>query len=374
MERERVIKIDALAFGGEGIGRDEGKVVFVPGTAPGDRLRVRVLSDHGRFERAEALELIERSQDRVEPPCPVFGVCGGCQWQHIRYESQLRWKEQFVRESIERIGKISEPQILPILGAPEPWNYRNRIQLKSDFEGKLGFFAAGTHRVVPIQECLIADKRLNSRLRELQDSEQTRGDLTLSVNGGGVVETHHAVEEEGIFSQVNPVQNRRLIETVLQFAFGNSELVFSRKKTVVELHAGAGNFTIPLAERAGQVLAIEENKHAVSEGQKRQEKSGASNIEWIEGGAEWGLKKIYRKKMKPDLLVLDPPRRGAKEILDLILVVRPRLIVYVSCDPATLGRDLYQLTRRYYRLEVVQPIDMFPQTYHVESVAQLALL
>lgn len=365
MELERILTIDRLAFGGEGVGRCEGKVVFVPGTAPGDRVRVRVLSDHGRFERAGLVEVLQRSPDRVEPPCAVFGLCGGCQWQHLTYEAQLRWKEEILRESILRVGKIEGATILPVKPATSAWNYRRRIRLKVDGEGRIGFYGFRSHEVVPFEDCRIADPRLNEKLKEIRsDGKRPRGEFELSLDGS----------DKTFFSQVHGEQNEELIQTVLEMAFGNADPAFARKKTVVELYAGSGNFTFSLAERVGQVVAVEENSRSVQEGRRLSVETGFKNIDWIEGTAEWGLKRVYRQRLAVDLLILDPPRRGAKETLDLIPLIRPRQIVYVSCDPVTLARDLKDLVRRHYRLEKIQPVDMFPQTYHIESVAQLSLI
>ena len=373
MDVEKIITIDRLAFGGEGVGRDEGKVIFVPWTAPGDKVRVRIVSDHGRYERGELVEVLERSEERIEPLCGVFGLCGGCQWQHIRYETQLKFKEEILKETLVRTGQIPNPKVLPVIRAPDPWHYRSRIQLKVDESGEIGFYAARSHRVVSFDECQVADHRLNEKAAEIRkNGTRPAGEFDLSVNGKGV-EIHEEAEEAKIFRQVNRAQNDQLVKTVLDFAFGNADIAFTRKKTVVELYAGAGNFTFPLADRAGMVFAVEENEKAVEMGIEQAEASGYANMEWIKGSAEWGLKKLYRRRTMVDTLVLDPPRRGAKEILDLIPVIRPRLIVYVSCDPVTLARDLNLLVRRHYRLEKIQPIDMFPQTYHIESVSQLTL-
>ncbi len=373
---EKVVTIEGLAFGGEGVGRtEEGKVIFVPQALPGDRVRVAVLSDHGRYERGEILEVVEKSPDRVEPLCSVFGRCGGCQWQHLKYEAQNTWKEKILKDTLLRVGKIQDPVVLPMIPAPDPWRYRQRIQLKVDAEGTIGFHGFHSHQIVPFEDCKIADVRLNETLKQLRSnglhsSSSDHSSFELSLDGIQEIKR----DENLVFSQVHAAQNESLIKTLLLFSFGNAEPAFTRKKTVVELYAGSGNFTFPLADRAGRVIAVEENPKAVGEGERRVQEEGIANIEWVRGTAEWGLKKVYRQKIPVDLLVLDPPRRGAKEILDLVHVIQPRTIVYISCDPVTLSRDLQILTRRYYRLEKVQPIDMFPQTYHIESVAQLSLI
>lgn len=370
---EKIITIDRLAYGGEGVGRSEGKVVFVPGTAPGDKALVRVTSDEGRFARGQLVSLLERSPARVEPLCPVFGICGGCQWQHLNYATQIKMKEEIVRETLVRIGQIAHPPLLPMISAPHPWHYRLRIQLKIDPEGKIGFYAAKSHQVVLFEECKIADSQLNEKLAEIRSGgEKLESGFELCLNGHGV-ECIKDSDGERIFSQVNREQNRHLIDTVINFVFGNAHKAFTERNTLVELYAGSGNFTFPLAKKAGRLIAVEENPHAIEKAELESQERKISNIQWIKGSAEWGLKKIYRRKIEVDTLVLDPPRQGAPEILDLIPLIRPRTIVYVSCDPTTLARDLKWLVRRHYRLEKVQPIDMFPQTYHIESVASLNL-
>jgi len=374
---EKEIFIERLAFGGEGIGRDDGKVVSVPGTVPGDRVRVKILSDHGRYERAELVSVDEPSPDRVKPPCNVFGSCGGCQWQHVSYEAQLKWKQAILSETIERVGKVTQPTVLPIIAAVSPWNYRSRIQIKVDDQGTIGFYAGKTHRVIAFDDCKIADPRLNVKVAEMKSAKSDEavepGGLELSVNGASSVHVEPVVHGDSVFSQVNRDQNLRLVQTVLDFAFGNADPAFTRKRTVIELYAGSGNLSFPIAERAGAVHCVEENRQAVQRAEDETAEKGLKNLHWIAGHAEWGLKKLYRRKVFPDLLVLDPPRRGAKEILDLVCVMKPRQIVYISCDPVTLARDLNFLTRRHYKLEKVQPIDMFPQTYHIESVSLFSL-
>ncbi len=370
---EKIVTIDRLAYGGEGVGRNEGKVIFVPGTAPGDKVLVRVTSDGGRFERGQLVSLLEKSPTRVEPLCPVFGTCGGCQWQHLSYATQVKMKAEIVHETLVRMGQIVHPPVLPIISASDPWNYRRRIQLKIDPEGKIGFYAAKSHQVVPFEECKIADPQLNKKLAEIRlGAEKFESGFELLMSNHGV----EVIKDSGgekVFSQVNREQNRHLIDTVINFVFGNAHKAFTERNTLVELYAGSGNFTFPLAEKAGRLIAVEENPCAIEKAELESQARKISNIQWIKGSAEWGLKKIYRRKIAVDTLVLDPPRRGAHEILDLIPLIRPRTIVYVSCDPTTLARDLKVLVRRHYRLDKVQPIDMFPQTYHIESVASLSL-
>ncbi len=368
----RHLVIDRLAYGGEGVGRVDGKVIFVSGAVPGDEVSVRRTVDHGRFERAEIIDVARSSPDRIDPACTVFGQCGGCQWQHLKYEAQLRWKREILLDSLSRIAKLSAPDVLPMIAAPDPWHYRRRVRVKIDRKGRLGFYASKSHDVIPFDVCLIADPRVNQCLSEMkQDPQLLKQEKEFEVSWDGSRMEMTDVSDPA-FSQVNPSQNARLVEVVLQMAFGNADPVFTRKKTVLELFAGSGNFTFPLAERAGRVIAVEASSASVKEGLRVTQERQIERVTWVEGTAEWGLKKIMRQKTQVDLLVLDPPRKGAREILDYIPLIKPRGIVYVSCDPTTLARDLKELVRRHYRLEKVQPIDMFPQTYHIEAVAALS--
>ncbi|MBI2066970.1 MAG: class I SAM-dependent RNA methyltransferase [Deltaproteobacteria bacterium] len=372
MREEKVVVIERLAHGGNGVGRINNKVVFVPGTVPGDRVKICITESRGRFDRGEVLEILEPSPGRISPRCSVFGLCGGCQWQHLDYATQLREKTAILKESLQRIGKIADVIPLPIIPSPHHWNYRQRIQLHTDAESHVGFYRSERHEVVEFNRCEIAFPRLNEHLQGLKSNgyKNFPRHFELAVDGEEV--TLFPLEEEGrFFSQVNPELNERLIETVLHFALGRSEPAFTKKWTLVELYCGSGNFTFSLARRVGKVFAVEHSLAALQEAEKRAAHLGLTNIEFLQGSAEWGLKRFYRRKSPVDILLLDPPRQGASEILDLIIVLKPRVIVYVSCDPTTLARDVGFWSRHRYRLEEVQPLDMFPQTYHLETVVKL---
>jgi len=369
--KDAIITIDRLAFGGEGIGRIDGKVVFVPLTAQGDRVRVRITEDQNRYGRGESLEIVEPSPHRVTPRCSVFGNCGGCQWQHLDYSAQLSAKGSILQETLERIGKFRAPPLLPMIPAENPWNYRQRIQLHRNREGQIGYFAQGSRQIVEFENCEIADAGLNAAVRKIREDRPPLPESFEILLEKGEALVRDLENPDRVFSQVNPVMNGKLIEVVLQMVFGREEPVFSRKRVVAELYAGSGNLTFPMAVRAGRIIAVEEVKGSLGRAEETARRSSVSNVEFILGSAEWGLKKVHRSGVVVDTVVLDPPRRGAREILDLICVMKPRQVVYVSCDPPTLSRDLQFLAMRHYQLEVVQPLDMFPQTYHIESVAKL---
>ncbi len=375
------VTIDRLAFRGEGVGRlqrAEGqKVVFVPYAVPGDVLKIQVTESHKNFDRGVIASVVSPSVSRVDAPCPYFGKCGGCHWQHIAYGEQVKAKEEIFRQTLYRVAKIAEPKVLPILSAANPWNYRQRIQLKVDFSQKaqVGFFAPESHDVVPIEKCDIADPKINEVLQSLLKQGQipTRP-FEISVFENGDVHVLPMDHVDRYFSQAHPEQNRQMIHTVLHFVFGRAESAFKVRRTLLELYAGSGNFTFPLAEHAGRVIAVEENAKAVKVGERLAEERGLTHVEWVTGTVEWGTKKVLRKRIPVDTVVLDPPRAGASDVLDLLMLLKPKTIVYVSCDPNTLARDVRELTKRFYRFDVSQPIDMFPQTYHIESVTKLRLV
>lgn len=370
MEETKVLTIERLAFGGDGVGRVEGKVVFVPWTAPGDKVRVRITEENSRFDRGEMVELLESSPSRTQPPCTVFGRCGGCQWQHLDYPTQLAAKEAVLRETLERIGGLRDLSILPIIPS-KPWAYRQRIQLRRNGHGDVGFLQKESDTVVEFQNCEIADPQLNEAILQIRREQRvTPPAFELILEKGDVV-TQPLEDPERLFSQVNPEVNDRLIKVLLDLTFGRADPAFSRRWTVVELYSGSGNFTFPLSEWAGRVVAIEEVPAAVRKAETLARQQGIHHVEFIQGSAEWGLKKVLRSGVAVDSLVLDPPRRGAKEILDMICVMKPRQVIYVSCDPSTLARDLKFLVARHFQLETLQPLDMFPQTYHIESVTKL---
>lgn len=356
-----------MAFGGSGVGRCDGKVVFIPLTAPGETVRFRVVSDEGRFEKGEVAEVVTPSSQRVTPRCSVFGSCGGCQWQHLDYAEQLRSKEAILQEALHRV--VSSFQMLPIIPADHPWNYRHRIQLKSDGRN-IGFYGRGNHQVIPFEQCEIADPLLNEEVKKIRTNQEDLGEEFELCVEGGVVQRLKRTGSERVFSQVNTLQNQKLRDEVVDFVFGRADHAFTRQKNVVELYAGSGNLTFSLAQRAGRVVAVEENRAAVERLVEVCVSERLSHVECVTGTAEWGLKKLYRRQFPIDVLILDPPRSGAKDLLDLILVMKPRAVVYVSCDPTTLARDIKGLARGY-RLNKVRPIDMFPQTYHIESVSEL---
>jgi 23S rRNA (uracil1939-C5)-methyltransferase len=352
--------IDSLSYnGGRGVGRHDGMVVFVPGTAPGDRVRVRVTERKPRFMEAELLEILEPSPQRRTPPCPVANRCGGCSWQHVNYAAQVEQKEKILRDSLRRLKGF---EWLPFLAAPEEFHYRNRIQLQIQ-GSRRGFFAKRSRDLVEIEKCWIAEEALNKKLSQLTAAETAntrRLELALTQSGGIAVHSGERAPEEALFSQVNRAQNEILKRRVL-------ELIAGAPEWIMDLYAGSGNITLPLAQKYPEVpvTGVELSRDSVARGKAANEK-----IEWIAGDVGRALTKLEPRKGR-GLIVLDPPRPGCDQaVIEQVLRHRPAQIIYVSCNPTTFARDAERLAPGYL-LECVQGLDMFPQTEHVELLASL---
>ena len=352
------LTIEKLVHGGSGVGTFEGKKIFVPFTAPGDVVEVRISKDHGHFAEAELVRVVEASRERVSPRCPVFGRCGGCQWQHLSCAAQLTWKRAIVVESLNRIGKLelqrAENLVLPTQGSPKEWNYRNRIQLHVR-DKKVGFYAAKTNDVVEFERCFIAHEKLNEELhaKRAEISQRDRG-------------IQLRLDERTFFTQVNTEQN----------AFMRGELMNWVKTLphhkVLELYAGGGNFTFPLAEAAEEVIACDLDVQAINLAKNRQkELDPMQKIQFEAISSEKLVKKLQKQRISVDGVVLDPPRKGASEVLPPLVALKPQWMIYISCDPATFSRDIKWLALAGYHLTKVQPLDMFPQTFHVEVMGLL---
>ncbi len=344
------VQIDRLIAGGRGIAFVDGVPVFVAGAAPGDVVRLCVTKSHRSYHEADIAEIITPSPARVVPRCAVFGQCGGCQWQHLDYVTQLVAKQQIVQEQLRRIARL-EIAVLPTIASPSPWNYRSRIQLQVDAGGRVGFFRTGSHAVVEFARCEISEERINAQLVELK--QQARA------GGAG----RQAVQDESSgFSQINPPQNevlRALVaDGVVQYGGGS----------VLELYCGSGNLTFAIAPHATQVIAADDDKGAIAAAQHEAATQKISHVQFVCISAEKILQHPAQKKSRIDCIVLDPPRRGAAESVPGIIALHPRAMCYISCDPATLARDLRLLIAAGYIVESVQPIDMFPQTFHIETV------
>lgn len=424
MKSRLQVKIETMAFGGYGVARSGGKVLFIPYAATGDEVLVEVTGEKKRYSLGRVVRIIQPSPLRVAPPCPYFGVCGGCQWQHIDDPCQGDMKRTILIETLRRLGKLDRMPPVETPSSSRPYGYRVRVQLK--VKGKaIGYYQEGTHRIVDISRCMIAHpivNRIISIMREereaflkmkeieinaspeeekgvllchphsedrrfehvakrlLQDQPVLRsigiamkgkwsfwGDprLSFTVRPGQAGESGTLAirVSPGSFSQVNPEQNHTLIDTVLGFSG------LKNYETVLDLYAGAGNLTLPLSIHAGEVFGVEANKPAAEDGKFNAVRNGIRNLHFIEGEVEEVLRGW--KRGRPDQVVLDPPRTGCKNVVDRIAGLEPKKIIYVSCDPATFSRDLRLFHGRGYFLRRLRLIDMFPQTYHMEVAGLL---
>lgn len=364
------VTLTDMAQTGEAIGRVDGVVLFVPFGLPGDHAEVLLTERKRKFARGQLVRLLEPSPQRVTPLCPYFTSCGGCEWQHIPYAEQLRLKEANVRTHLTRIGKIASPDVRPCLPSPTPYAYRNHARLQNSATGALGYRAARSHEVVAIDQCPILEPLLNEELRRLSTTEQSppSGEMELRVAMPLRIGDYTYHISPQVFFQANTPVAAQLVTEVLQ------ALALQGHEQVLELYCGAGLFTIPIATVAGSVVGIEANAAAVADAyQNAATASVLARVEFITAPVEQAINEPALVQRIWDAIVLDPPRAGiAPAVLTTLLNFAAPIIVYVSCDPATLARDAHLLVANGYRLHYAQPLDMFPQTHHVETVALFA--
>ncbi|MCS7203480.1 MAG: 23S rRNA (uracil(1939)-C(5))-methyltransferase RlmD [Thermodesulfovibrio sp.] len=382
------LTLTGIAHLGESIGRYNGKVVFVPFGIPGETVRVKVLKDEGDYLRAEIVEILEASIFREDPRCKYFGVCGGCSFQHVAYTYQTKLKEIVVMEQLKRVGGFEHPEKFTNLTikAENPYHYRNRADFSMNRQRQLGFKARQSHKFVFIDYCFIMHEQINRFLMMLQGKNPKRKTHNVTIRYGvntgkwliqPEMETSEVVTgqrfytekllnrefviSDSSFFQVNTYQAENLVRKVLSY-------INKEDKTVIDAYAGVGTFTVFLAERVEKVIAIEESHSACEDAEINTR--DFKNIKYICDKTE----KVLQNKFEAEVIVLDPPRVGCvKEVLDGIVKNKIKKIIYVSCEPSTLARDLRYLREKGYRLIELQPIDMFPQTYHIENIALMIL-
>jgi len=428
------IHIDKLAYGGSGFGRYEGKACFVPFTAPGDQVEITVVKNRSSYLEGVVEELIFPSKHRTTPPCPVFGLCGGCNWQHISYPEQIAQKENIFNDTLWRAARVESDKIKPILSAASPFGYRQRIQLKVDCSGGrflLGFYRRGSHEVVDISDnCALAAAHLNSaisKIREIiltfKDADLiTQVDLASSYDASVSAVFHYSgnlpeqlaehlmqadktstelhsfsIKTEGrnscrhvsgldkliysipasqgvninlyyapdSFSQVNFAQNRVMVQLLLDYC------LTTNPDSILDLYSGNGNFSLPLAGSLNKILGFESVKKSVSLAQYNANVNGIQNANYVCNDSLEGIESLAKNADQFDLVIMDPPRSGAAEVSRNIHKIGASDLIYISCDPPTLGRDLSILQKSGFEVVSVQPVDMFPQTYHLESIVFL---
>ncbi len=363
------LQIADLAFGGEGVARLDDFVVFVPFVAVGETVEAAITEVKKRFARAKLTRVLKPSPDRVQPVCPYFGECGGCQYQHLAYEAQLGIKHKQVRDLFERIGGLEAAAIDPVVPCPQPYGYRNRIMIRSQWDKfkqalNIGFIRADNRLVVDIEQCPIAEPALNEQIRHVRAHPPPKGGLKVVLR---IPPEGWEVPPDSFF-QNNFFLLPKLVETVRGF------LHDSGSRHLVDIYCGVGFFSLELAEAVDSFVGVEYDRMAIKAARQNAMTRGIKNGEFIAGAAEETLPGIV-SGLSPGntTALLDPPRKGcAPAMLELLRQVRPAQVVYVSCHPATMARDLKILCAEdRYHLRRLVPHDMFPQTQHVECVADL---
>ncbi|MCX5833498.1 MAG: class I SAM-dependent RNA methyltransferase [Deltaproteobacteria bacterium] len=378
-------EIRAVAFGGDGLARVDGFVVFVPFTLDGDIVEIEIREVKKKFLRGRLRKILTPSVHRVNPPCPYFGKCGGCQYQHIDYEKQLEIKMQQVIDSFERVGGLKSPPVERIIPSPLIYGYRGKgeyhVQPVAGKNPVIGFLDVSGRRLVDIERCGIMDKSINESCAAFRRS-MAKGDIhpgesrliLWSRDNGDTDETVDRVRRrvkervfivprEGFFQA-----NRALVEVLVDEVIRLSAL--SKADRVIECYCGSGLFSAFLAERCRSFAGVEMDEEAV--GYARENLKGVSNSTFFCGDVKDVLQEDFFKEGPADVIVMDPPRRGCeKDVLRAIATMAPRKVVYVACDPVTQARDIAFFIREGYGLKTVQPLDMFPQTKHIEAVALL---
>lgn len=343
------MKIEDIGFGGKGVGRQERKAVFVPFTIDGEEVSVRIVREKRKFAEAALVSVDQPSPHRVEPQCPYFGRCGGCSYQHIDYGHQLEIKSRQVEQTLRRVGRLADVPMRPIIPSPKPYGYRNRIRVHVE-QGTVGFYAMESHRLVDVDHCPISAPEVNAALAQLRSKALRDGDY--SVSGSGAPR---------FFGQVNNEVAQEMLALV-------ERLVGDKRELLVDAYCGAGFFSKSLLGRFGRCIGIESNAFAVDQAQR----SAGATESYLSGEVEELLGGVLEgSDPSRTTVLLDPPATGvAPRVTDWLLAHRPAEIIYVSCNPATLARDLSALVPAY-RLDSVIPLDMFPQTAEIEVVAHL---
>jgi len=425
MKEQAEVLVEKLVHGGNGLARlPSGQTVFVSGVVPGDRVRIAIRRKRKGFFHADLVKVISPSLDRCDPPCNGEKQCTGATWSHITYPAQLRYKEEILLDTLARIGGISPKFPLPIIASPLTDHYRLRTQFNvRAAEGiqRIGFFRQGSYDLIEVDDAFLLHPLINRTLkaiRALADQLPPLKEIHINATPAGDVHLlffseqasmplmdtffsnlKKAVPEvigitgfsdrkkvftlghnqltlqydgltfqatEGNFFQVNWEQNKNIARSVIDFA------ALLGHESVLDLYCGIGNFALALAKRAKVVIGIESGYSAIMDATGNAVLNGIQNAEFIAADMQKGLKTLMQRKMHAEVVVLDPPRAGATlTTLERILAFVPQKIIYVSCNPATLARDLKFLHLFGFRLDRLQPLDMFPYTYHIECVAEM---
>ena len=412
------IEISAMTFGPFGVGRHEGKAVMVAGAVTGDKLNVEIVSERRDYAVAKIREIVSASADRRIAPCPHLPRCGGCDWQHIDYGAQVRFKGEVVARELGHALNIEIDPVRLVEPAPAEFGYRSRIRLRVGAKGVLGFYEAGSNTIVEIDSCMVAEagirmplhlaRSLGKRVEEIEvvrdgarevqvahlkkpateeeirragnvlesDAEiagivlragahrATVGDPTISIE----LEPGLSIDVDAdLFSQVNRAQNQNLVASVMEMA------AIHESRAVLDLYCGAGNFSLPASRRGARVTGVDADAGAIAAALRNAARLNFRDAQFIAMKASATADFLHRARYRPDVIILDPPRTGALDMMDPIIKLRAPSVIYVSCDVTTLARDLRVLAGAGYKINRVRGFDFFPNTHHVE-IAVHALL
>lgn len=421
------LTIDRLGINGEGVASHQGFKIFVTGALPSEQIRAQIYERHKSYARANLLEVLTPSSSRKEPSCPYFAKCGGCQLMHLDYSEQLKSKTERVKDALQRIGKLENIHVEPCIASPLPLAYRNKIQLPVASDHTLGLYAFNTHDIIAVDACQIHSelgekalaairpllKKFSAELKHLliKSTQATQELLVILVTKSktpleelgkaicdsmpeikGVVQNiqpdagnvilgkeyillagQEKIEERVLgltfnisaasFFQVNPLQAEKLYAKALDYC------ALTTETTALDAYCGVGTLSLLLARHAKQVIGIESVPEAIEDAKQNAEINGIHNMQFLCAPAEEAIQKLEQI----DVALLNPPRKGCDPaLISKLIALKPSCIVYVSCDPATLARDINLLVQGGYKVDAVQPFDMFPQTAHVETVVRLS--
>jgi len=343
------IKIEDVAFGGKGVARDEGKAVFIPFTIDAERVTAGIVREKKQFAEGELLTVLSPSPERVEPECPYFGRCGGCSYQHISYRHQLELKTRQVEQAMRRIGRLNEPPMRPIVPSPLSYGYRNRITVHAQ-DSVVGYYRRDVHQLIDIERCPIAAPDVNDALAQLRAGRVRDGHYTLRAHSG-----------PRVFAQTNDSVAKALVELI-------APILSTETKLLIDAFCGAGFFTKRFAPQFERVVGIDWDRFAIEAARK----DAGANEAYVAGDVTTELRWLLQQsELTSTALIVDPPATGlSAEMRRAILDSPPRTMIYVSCNPPTLGRDLAELRHQFSVLSIT-PLDMFPQTAEIEVVAHL---